>query len=81
MKINIEVELSNGEIYSGTCDGPPGVWGRPAAPALLENKSRECLHTAFGEERGKSIFRSARKFANFDAKELLNFYNLLSSRP
>jgi aconitate decarboxylase len=81
MKIDIEVELSNGEIYSGTCDGPPGVWGRPAAPALLENKSRECLRTAFGEERGKSIFRSARKFANFDAKELLNFYNLLSWRP
>ena len=38
MKIDVEVELSNGQIYSGICDGPPGVWGRPADPAQLENK-------------------------------------------
>jgi aconitate decarboxylase len=81
MKIDVVVELSNGQIYSGICDGPPGVWGRPADPTQLENKSRECLWKAFGELRGEGILDGARQFVNFKAKEMINFYNLLSSSP
>jgi 2-methylcitrate dehydratase PrpD len=79
MKIDVVVELSSGQIHSGICDGPPGVWGRPADPAQLENKSRECLWKAFGEPRGEDILDGARHFVKFRAREMIDFYNLLSS--
>jgi aconitate decarboxylase len=41
--------LSSGRAAEGACDGPPGVWGRPAPPERLEAKARDCFaHAGYG---------------------------------
>ena len=77
MKVDVVVELIDGQMCSGTCDGPPGIWGRPADLAKLETKSKDCLHRAFGEARANEIMHQSRQFVSFDADDLLTFFGLL----
>ncbi len=79
MKIDVEVELIDGQICSGTCDGPPGVWGRSANSSEIENKAKDCLQRAFGKARGDEILLQTRGFVDLDAHDLLNFFGLLGA--
>jgi len=79
MKIDVEVELIDGQICSGTCDGPPGVWGRSANSSEIENKAKDCLRRAFGKARGDEILLQTRGFVDLDAHDLLNFFGLLGA--
>lgn len=79
MKVDVEVELVDGQEFSGMCDGPPGIWGHPAEFTRLENKSKDCLHRAFDEAHADEILAQTRQFVNFGADELLEFFGLLGA--
>jgi aconitate decarboxylase len=46
MRVDVAVELADGRRAGATCDGPPGIWGRPAAAADLQRKIADCLARA-----------------------------------
>lgn len=49
MRVEVAITLENGQVLEGRCDGPPGIWGRPVAPAILAAKWQDCLAAALGE--------------------------------
>lgn len=46
MHIDIVARLTNGATYRATCNGPPGIWGRPAPERRRTAKIADCLHHA-----------------------------------
>jgi 2-methylcitrate dehydratase PrpD len=43
MRVDLNVELADGSRVSGACDGPPGIWGRPAPAERLAAKAHACI--------------------------------------
>jgi aconitate decarboxylase len=78
MTVDVEVELADGSTASGRCDGPPGIWGRPADPARLVAKARDCLVPTFGEEPTARIMTDARTFADLTPAGVLEFMSRLA---
>ncbi|GGE27682.1 hypothetical protein GCM10007276_01080 [Agaricicola taiwanensis] len=71
MTLDVVVETEAGQTITGRCDGPPGIWGKPAAPDMLDTKARECLTSAFGAAHAHRILSSAREVASFMTNDLL----------
>jgi 2-methylcitrate dehydratase PrpD len=46
MRLDIELCLADGTSHHAMCDGPPGIWGRPAPAAWRATKLRDCLARA-----------------------------------
>ncbi len=46
MRLDIELRLADGTSHHAMCDGPPGIWGRPAPAAWRATKLRDCLARA-----------------------------------
>jgi aconitate decarboxylase len=72
MRLDMRVTCNDGTVIDTVCDGPPGIWGRPADPALISAKAHDCLVTAFGEAGGSQILGLAQNIvagngANFSA--------------
>ena len=51
MRLEIEVETSEGTIVRGICTAPPGSWGLPVDAALHRAKITDCLRVRFDESR------------------------------
>jgi aconitate decarboxylase len=81
MTLDVVVELADGRVVTGRCDGPPGIWGKPVDPPRLAAKARDCLTTAFGEARTEHIMADAARFGDLPADGVLEFLSGLSSRP
>jgi aconitate decarboxylase len=58
MRVDVEVESSAGPV-TGSCDGPPGIWGRRAGPERIAAKARDCLGAVFDAARTESIIGMA----------------------
>ncbi len=78
MKIDVIVELENGAVAQGMCDGPPGIWGRPADPAALVRKARDCLDSVYGTAQGAHVLDAARRFAGFESEDVVGFMDDLA---
>jgi 2-methylcitrate dehydratase PrpD len=72
MRVDITVELADGRAVSGHCSGPPGIWGRPAAPTLVAAKARDCLAAVFGSEHADSLLSELQRLSNLDADGVLS---------
>lgn len=48
MRVDLTVDSADGTQARGSCDGPPGIWGRPVSDERLRQKASDCLETAFG---------------------------------
>jgi len=46
MRVEVTLHLADGGNAEGSCDGPPGIWGRAAPRERLEEKARDCLRAA-----------------------------------
>jgi aconitate decarboxylase len=51
MRLEIEVETSEGASVRGICTAPPGSWGLPVDEALHRAKITDCLRVRFDESR------------------------------
>src|SRR4051812_24819224 len=80
MRVDVIVELDTGTQVEGCCDGPPGTWGRPADPARLAGKARDCLAGAFGPELGACVLEAAQGFSELGPDEVLGFLDLLRGK-
>jgi aconitate decarboxylase len=79
MTLDVVVETTDGQTITGRCDGPPGIWGRPAAPGMLDTKARECLTSAFGAASAARIATRARDVASFDHSDLIGLLDELAT--
>jgi aconitate decarboxylase len=77
MRLDMSVECDNGQRIDTTCDGPPGIWGRPAPDGLLAQKAHECLETAYGAETGERILCLAENVSHFGSRDLRTLMGLL----
>lgn len=72
MRVDVAVTCDGGETFSGSCDGPPGIWGRPVPIERLEAKWRDCLAGAYGSARATTLHRNMMEIANSDTPSLLH---------
>lgn len=81
MRVDVVVELENGTRVEGSCDGPPGIWGRPADPVRLVGKARDCLAAAFGAGHGERVLAAAQEFDTLASDGVLGLLDLLRRSP
>jgi hypothetical protein len=55
MRLDIEVQLANGETVRGVCTAPPGSWGLPVDASQHRAKVTDCLSVRFDETRRAKI--------------------------
>jgi aconitate decarboxylase len=71
MRVAIEVQPEGGSSVTATCDGPPGIWGKPLDPSLLATKADQCLTAFAGPERGRALLDTLANFGSLDGAGLL----------
>ena len=79
MRVDLVIQLEDGRALRGMCDGPPGIWGRPVAPAALQAKWQDCSLAAYGAETGHALLRDASAFGGLDAEGLRRLMGALAT--
>ncbi len=70
MRVDVNLELADGRRVGGTCDGPPGIWGRPAPAERLAAKARACLSGSALAPAAEAILTGLGGLAGLDAAGL-----------
>jgi 2-methylcitrate dehydratase PrpD len=78
MRLDLAVRCTDGTVVEASCDGPPGIWGRPCAPQQLRAKANDCLTAVFGSERARQILATAYSVDELDHRDLTALMALLS---
>jgi 2-methylcitrate dehydratase PrpD len=78
MRIDMEVQLEDGRVVHGRCDGPPGIWGRPAGSERLMAKARDCLNAVLPSEQAERIVEATARFDELDPGAVLSLLDALS---
>lgn len=78
MRVDVAMTCDGGETFSGYCDGPPGIWGRPVPIERLEAKWRDCLAGAYGSARATTLPKNMMEIANSDTPSLLHLVRSLA---
>jgi aconitate decarboxylase len=79
MRVDVEVSTSGGAQARATCDGPPGIWGRPVGEERLEAKARDCLAAALGPVRADDVLGRLARFSEIDTGGLADLMQGLSA--
>ncbi len=69
MAVDVTVEHEGG-LAEGTCDGPPGIWGRPVTAERLAAKARDCLAAVLPAAAAADVVDTAAGFEALDAAHL-----------
>ena len=77
LQIDLEVTLGDGRRVAATCDGPPGIWGRPVTQARLATKWQDALAASVGSRRGAAIATAIAALATGDAACLTALLDLV----
>lgn len=81
MTLAVDVEHEGG-IVRGTCDGPPGIWGKLVGPERIRAKAIDCLTDALGSEAALRIVSICERFETLDRDGLVQLMTLLArARP
>lgn len=79
LRIDVHVEVSGGQVYSGVCAGPPGIWGNPADRAMLLRKAQDCLSKVAGADTAEHVITMTRQLGEANQAGLLAYLDGLSS--
>lgn len=79
MRVDLVIELEDGRALRGMCDGPPGIWGRPVAPAALQAKWQDCFLAAYGAETGHALLQDVSALGSLDAVGLRHLMGALAA--
>ena len=79
MAVDMVIDLGDGTQVEGRCDGPPGIWGRPADVDRLKVKARDCLVAAFGTEHGLRVFSLTETVGDIDHRGLASLMKALAT--
>jgi len=71
MRVDIVARLADGTTHRATCDGPPGIWGRPVSEETLGAKIADCLHYAGMPEATLVALRFIGRLSASDLRKLL----------
>lgn len=71
MVADVTLTLTDGREATARCDGPPGIWGKPADPALLAAKARDCLAGAYPAAHAATLVTRASAFGDLDGPGVL----------
>lgn len=75
MAVDVTVEHDGGTA-EGSCDGPPGIWGRPVTADRLAAKARDCLTAVLPATAAADVVDTA---AGFDRLEAVQLTRLLAT--
>jgi aconitate decarboxylase len=78
MRVDVAVTLDDGQTFCGSCDGPPGIWGRPVSHERLEAKWRDCLAGAYGPLGAAALLKRMMEIAKTDAAALRDLAHSLA---
>jgi aconitate decarboxylase len=78
MRVDVALTLDDGETFCGSCDGPPGIWGRPVPNDRLEAKWRDCLAGAYGPLHAATLLQKMMEIAKCDATALRDLAHSLA---
>lgn len=81
MRVDVAVDCADGTVVTGRCDGPPGIWGRPADPAAIRAKARACLAAALGEAAAEEILHGVDQLEEFDSASVGRLMARMHARP
>ncbi|WP_323010564.1 MmgE/PrpD family protein [Paracoccus sp. (in: a-proteobacteria)] len=70
MRVDVTVRTDSGQEFSGHCDGPPGIWGKPLPQSLLANKWADCLDASAAAPFREEIVRTLQRFGDCGSDEL-----------
>lgn len=70
MAVDLTVTCADGTVIAARCDGPPGIWGRPAAPERLRRKALDCFASVAGPERAAGLMAAAEGIGDAGAWEI-----------
>ena len=79
MRVDIEVELEDGSICRGHCDGPPGIWGSPVDRVAILGKAHDCLRQVWASRTVDVQLAMAENFSSLDHTNVLALLELLNS--
>ena len=77
MRADVRIRSSDGRESFSSCDGPPGIWGRPADPELLAGKALDCLSGLYQASHARDIVTRARAFGQLDGAGVLALLDAL----
>jgi aconitate decarboxylase len=77
MAVDVAVEHDGGTAV-GTCDGPPGIWGRPVTAERLAAKARDCLAAVLPAALAADVVDTAAGFDALDAAGLVRLLAILA---
>ncbi|KAB0268872.1 MmgE/PrpD family protein [Microvirga brassicacearum] len=80
MHVDLMIECSDGTIVETRCDGPPGIWGRPAGADLLRHKAHGCLAAAFGNTDAERILPLAQDIEGLNNQQFVTLMGLMGGR-
>jgi aconitate decarboxylase len=80
MRVDVSIELVDGTLLTGSCDGPPGIWGRPIAREVLQAKWMNCLGAALGIERGRAVLNYAATIGSSNARGVRGLLEIVAAR-
>jgi aconitate decarboxylase len=78
MRLDVEIELDDNQIASGFCDGPPGIWGRPAESERLAVKAQDCLIAVLPPEQTETIIWMANRFDELSLEDAMFMLDTLA---
>lgn len=78
MRVDIEVEMANGETVRGKCTAPPGSWGLPVDDALHRAKIIDCLRVRFDAERMSNVLALLERLEALSSSEVGGLVKLLA---
>lgn len=79
MRVEVRVELENGELRTAVCRGPRGSWGHPMEEGEHEAKLRDCLGHALSASDAEKLLLLLDRLENLDAQEVQAIVLLLAS--
>ncbi|MGE0803412.1 MAG: MmgE/PrpD family protein [Lautropia sp.] len=79
MRVDVIVTTAGGREARGACDGPPGIWGRPAPAGRLAAKAADCLSELLDEAAADAFLVRARSFPTLSADAVCELLAVLGT--
>lgn len=81
MVLDMEVELEDGRIVTGHCDGPPGIWTKPLSDGALQTKTADLFGAVWGASAAEALILRLARFAALRDTEVAELLRDLCAPP
>ncbi|HKV54980.1 MAG TPA: MmgE/PrpD family protein [Candidatus Binataceae bacterium] len=77
MWIEVKITLDNGQVVTGKCVRPPGLWGTPISEERHLAKVRDCFRMVLGESDTEELIDTLQQFDTLSGSEVRGLMHTL----